>query len=373
MRLKMKDKIIVMLIYTALCGVVGYFGGYAISSLLPEDASTGQFLFALSIVLMVFYGALILHIFIHETGHMVCGLISGYRFSSIRFFNLMLVKLDGKIRIKKHSIANTAGQCLMTPPRTDGTSPVCLYNWGGCLANVLLSGIAFLVTYFCRNAIVPQTILLIVGVTGICMTLINGIPLKTLSNDGYNAMTLQNRLHARKAFERSLLIVKETADGKRLKDMPTEWFDYEIGKYELNDTMLITMAIMTLNYHMDCKNFDKGYELSKYLLKKVFLIDVHKMIVISEMISCILVTDRDNAEIDKLLTDANKKLMNIHKAQPSVHRVWYAYELLYNRNEEKAAEHKRNFEKIAAKYPYQADIESDREYMKQILEKYIKS
>lgn len=370
--MKIKDKIIVMLIYTVMCGVVGSFGGYAINSLLPEGTSTGQFLFALSIVLMVFYGALILHIFVHETGHMICGLISGYGFSSIRFFNLMFVKLDGKICIKKHSIANTAGQCLMTPPKTDGTSPVRLYNWGGCLANVLLSGIAFIAAFFCQNVIALQTILFIVGVTGICMALINGIPLKTLSNDGYNAMTLQNRLHARKAFERSLLIVKETADGNRLKDMPAEWFDYEIGKYELNDNMLITMAILTLNYHMDCKNFDKGYELSKYLLEKISLIDVHKMIVISEMISCILVTDRDNAEIDKLLTDANKKLMNIHKAQPSVHRVWYAYELLYNRNEEKSLEHKKNFEKIAAKYPYPADIASDREFMKLVLQKYNK-
>jgi hypothetical protein len=45
---------------------------------------------------------------------------------------------------------------------------------------------------------------------------------------------------------------------------------------------------------------------------------------------------------------------------------------LYNGNKEKALEHKKDFEKISAKYPYKKDLESDVELMEMALEKFKK-
>ncbi len=370
MKRKKLENILTTIIFMLMCVGAGGFGGYAMVKLIPKDAPTWQEMLAIFMVMIIFYIVLILHIFIHETGHMICGLISGYKFSSIRFFCFMFVKEDGKLRVKKLSIAGTGGQCLMTPPAIDGTSPVSLYNWGGCLANVIVSAVSIVVAVFIKELVVLQTIMLMMGVVGICLAIINGIPLKTLSNDGYNAITLKKRPEARKAFEKSLYITNETATGKRLKDMPAEFFDYEIGAYELDDNMLITNAVMTLEYYVDCMNLEKVYELSKYLYENVQLVDAHKLVAIGELISSILMTDRDKAEIDKILTEENKKLLKIFKAQPSVHRVWYIYDLLVNGDMEKAQEHRKNYEKLIVKYPYQSDLESEVELMNLALEKY---
>ncbi len=368
---KLKDKIISMLLFLIMGGGAGFLGGYAMGKLLPKGAPIWQVGIGLAILMLIFYGMITVHVFIHETGHMICGLISGYEFGSIRFFSLMFVKLDGKIRIKKHSVAGTGGQCLMTPPEIDGTSPVALYNWGGCLANVIAALIAMSLTFVFGDAETVKTLLFMFAIIGIGLAIINGIPMKSLSNDGYNAMTLKKRPNARRALEKSLFILKEMGDGKRLKEMPAEWFDYEIGKYELDDNLLITMAVMTLSYHVDSNDFDKAYELSKYLLENVTMVDVHKIAVAAELVHSILMTERDDAEIDKILTDDMKKLMKVFKAQPSMYRVWYAYELLHNSDEAKADENKKMFKKLAAKYPYQSDVESDRELMAKAYEKYI--
>ena len=365
-----------------MCGVIGFFGGYFIEDLLPENTPVWQELGSILLLVIIFYMVFILHTFIHETGHMICGLISGYEFGSIRFFSLMFVKEEGKLRVKKLSIAGTGGQCLMIPPAMDGTSPVSLYNWGGCLANVVTSVISILIALLFNEMNIIKLVLIIFAFVGICTAIMNGVPLKTISNDGYNALTLKKRKAARIAFEKSMFILKELSDGKRMKDMSKDLFDYEIGAYELDDNMLVTSALMTVNYHMDCRNFTKVREICKYLYDNVQLVDVHKLITISERITCILLTDVDESDTDKfesnrneieeLLNDENKKLIKLHKAQPSVHRLWYIYELLYNKDKDKALGHKKDFEKISAKYPYKKDLESDVELMEMALDKFEK-
>ncbi len=382
MNRKKIESMLIGAFFFIMCGLIGFFGGYFMEDLLPENAPSWQVFGSILLLVVAFYIVFILHTFIHETGHMICGLISGYEFSSIRFFSLMFVKEEGKLRIRKLSIAGTGGQCLMTPPAMDGTSPVSLYNWGGCLANIITSLIAIAIALLFKEMNIIKLILLMFSFVGVCTSIMNGVPLKTLSNDGYNAITLKKRKAARIAFEKSMFILKELSYGKRMKDMSKELFDYEIGAYELDDNLLVTSALMTVNYHMDCRNFSKVHEICKYLYENVQLVDPHKLITISERITSILLADMDENDIDKieshkneinaLLTDENKKLIKLHKAQPSVHRLWYIYELLYNGDKEKALVHKKDFEKISAKYPYKKDLESDVELMELALQKYDK-
>lgn len=360
---KSLEKVLPTVLYMGFCGLAGAFGGMAMVKVLPKDAPNWQEFLGFLLVMIAFVVILVIQIFIHEVGHMVCGLMSGYEFVSIRFFGLMIMKENGKLVRKKHSIAGTGGQCIMTPPRTDGTSPTQLFNWGGCIANIIVSVIAITFAILFWDKALLSTFLLMFSTIGIYFAIVNGIPLKSLSNDGYNAMTLKNRPNARVAFERSQMIVKEMAMGTRLKDMPAEYFDYEIGKYDLDDNIIISTAGMTINYHIDCGNYEKVYELTKYLYDNVELSDIHKFIVIAELVTSILITGRDKVEVDKLFTKENKKLMKIHEAQPSTHRVWYVYELLYNGDKEKADKHRTDFDKLAKNYPYKTDLENDIELM----------
>ena len=89
--------------------------------------------------------SIFLQVLLHEGGHLVCGLATDYRFVSFRIFNLTFIRKDGKLCIKRFSLAGTGGQCLLTPPeRPLEDIPTTLYNLGGVLANLLTAILAFL-------------------------------------------------------------------------------------------------------------------------------------------------------------------------------------------------------------------------------------
>ena len=94
--------------------------------------------------LLALYACLLLFSFaqtvVHEAGHLLFGLLTGYQFSSFRIGSFMWLEKDGKLTLKRFSLAGTGGQCLMDPPEpVDGKIPYVLYNLGGSLANTIVS------------------------------------------------------------------------------------------------------------------------------------------------------------------------------------------------------------------------------------------
>lgn len=101
-----------MMLMGAICGVV-------MISYLDEftaDAPLYQELLSLVGLVLGMYIALFFHILIHEGGHLVFGLLTGYQFSSFRVASFIWVKENGKLKLKRLRLAGTAGQCLMGPP-----------------------------------------------------------------------------------------------------------------------------------------------------------------------------------------------------------------------------------------------------------------
>ena len=155
------------------------------------------------VMLLVVYAAMLIQIILHEAGHLLFGLLTGYRFCSFRIFNLMWVKADGRVQFRKLSIAGTGGQCLMDPPDLkDGKMPVMLYNFGGAIVNlvtaVICAGLSFLVPF--RS--LAWTILMIFAVIGLAFALMNGLPCRMgpVNNDGKNALELSRSEEATRAF-----------------------------------------------------------------------------------------------------------------------------------------------------------------------------
>ena len=87
MKRKTVEKLITNIMYIGFCGIAGAFGGHAMTKLLPKDAPAWQEFVGLLVVILAFFITVIIQTFIHEMGHMVCGLISGYEFNSFRIFN----------------------------------------------------------------------------------------------------------------------------------------------------------------------------------------------------------------------------------------------------------------------------------------------
>lgn len=74
--------------------------------MIEDDTDILQLLLGLLVVL----ASLVLQTAIHEAGHLVGGLLSGYRFTSFRIFDLMLVKdAGGKLRLRRLAVAGSDG------------------------------------------------------------------------------------------------------------------------------------------------------------------------------------------------------------------------------------------------------------------------
>lgn len=325
----------------------------------------GEKLFVAAIMLIFVYVAMYLQIAIHEGGHLVAGLLSGYQFSSYRIGSFMWMKQDGKIRFKRFSLAGTGGQCLMAPPElADGRIPVKFYNFGGVIANIF-SSIIGIILYLCfRDAGLYVNVLLIFVIVGIGFAMVNGIPLKMgdINNDGYNAISIEKDKDSMRSFWIQMKMNEEQSRGLRLKDMPDEWFRFPEDE-AMNNSMVAIEGVLVCNRHMDLHQFEKANEMMKHILEiDSGIIDIHKLLLECDRIYCELLENHlEEAEI--LYTDELKKFMKRMRTFPSVIRTNYAYELVVHKNQENVEKWKLEFEKCAKKYPYTGDIESERELM----------
>ena len=159
----------------------------------------GNFRFAIDslpkllFLLGALYVAMVFHVIIHEAGHLVFGLLTGYKFCSFRIFSFMWLQEEGKLKLKRHSLAGTGGQCLMAPPdMTEGSFPVFWYNMGGSILNLLTSALLLLGFLLAQNIPNLAHLLLIFSVLGFLLGILNGVPLRmgAVDNDGYNAIAL---------------------------------------------------------------------------------------------------------------------------------------------------------------------------------------
>ncbi len=140
------------------------------------DISEGLAVFLVAIGSFILSLAILIPI--HELGHLVCGLLTGYKFVSFRIFNYTLLKENGKFRFKKFAIAGTGGQCLLTPPdRPLEKIPTGWYNFGGVLANIILLAIALPFFLLDLNPFVAEGLWIFV-LTDVVMLLLNGIPMQ---------------------------------------------------------------------------------------------------------------------------------------------------------------------------------------------------
>ena len=365
--------IIITVILSLIFGVcLGIFMPKYLDSTLENNE--GELLSILLTFLLIYFTSIV-QIIIHEAGHLVFGLLSGYRFSSFRIFNLMLQKENDKIKFKKFSLAGTGGQCIMVPPElSNGKIPVFLYNIGGCLMNIIASIICLILYIFFQNFSILSTTLLFMIFCGFLFALTNGIPIKTnlITNDGYNAISLRKNPDACKAFWLQLKINEQIAKGIRLKDMPNEWFIMPTDK-QMKNEMLATIGVFACNRMMDEKRFEEADSLMAHLLTiDTSIAGIHKNLLVCDRMFIEMIHNNNKEVIEKMFTTEQKNFMKSMKNFPSVIRTEYVYALFVQNNLSKAESLKAQFEKVAKTYPYESDIQSEKELI-EFAEKLVKT
>ena len=345
----------------AACGflLITYF-----NSISASDLSFGKFLFMLCFMLVWLYVTIFLQIIIHEAGHFVFGLLTGYRFSSFRIGNLMWVKENDKIKFRRMSLAGTGGQCLMCPPdMTEGKIPFALYNLGGSIMN-LIAALLFMGSYFlCRNIPYLATLFLITTVISVGFAITNGFPMRLgmIDNDGYNAKSLGKSPAALRSFWVQMKVAEQLTKGVRLKDMPEEWF-YLPDKNGLQNSMTAVMAVFYENRLMDMHRFEEAAELiDKLETMDTEMVGIYNCLLSCDRLYCELIREKNPEVVEKLRTKEQVKLMKQMRKFPTVIRTEYVYALHYEKDQAKAQRLKTQFEKCAKTHPYASDIESERE------------
>ena len=334
----------------------------------PETAGTsgGGKILAILGALVSMCAALILQIIIHEAGHLVFGLLTGYRFISFRVYSFMWMKDNDRIRFKRLSVAGTGGQCLMAPPDLkDGKMPVQLYNYGGAIMNLIASAISGGLSLLCPAGSLFRPFLLMMLVTGIAYALMNGLPLRMslANNDGRNAWDLARSPEAVRAFWTTMKMNELSARGVCLRDMPEEWFAVP-DEEGMKNGITSSLGAVACSRLMEQGRFEEADALMERLLSHPNGIPgVLRKMLVCDRIYVELIRENRPEALEALRTKDQLKFMKSMKKYPSVLRTEYAYALLAEKDPEKAQTVMKAFEKAARTYPNPNDITIERELM----------
>lgn len=358
---------IIMLLTGAVCGIFIIFTMNFFGTLVKGPAA---FLLMFAEAMIIMYIASFVQTIIHESGHLIFGLITGYKFVSFRIGHFMFIKEKGRLKIKLYNVVGTAGQCLMMPPQWNEKIPYRLYNLGGCIMNASTALFA-LAAYFAAGAEGFFALCMaMLAVMGLSMALTNGIPMRVggISNDGMNAALLGKKENTLRAFWLQLYVNGLIAKGERYRNMPREWFRLPEGE-ELSDPICCAMGVMLYNFCFDMHEFDEAEQTINYMLNAPGLLDVEKNELLCELLFLRVLRGAPKEEIDSLLTPKLDKYIKATANYVSRRRLAYAYQLLYLKNYSTAQKCLEVFERTAATYPYSAETENEREIIEIVKQK----
>ena len=321
--------------------VIGILIGLFIVSLAIKADKAGTL--DIDMFMLCFYGSLvlfiilfILHIILHEAGHLVFGLISGYRFLSYRIYSIIFYKKDGQIHKKKYSIKGTVGQCLMYPPErcADGSFPFVLYNLGGGISNLLFS-LPFVVPAILTHSTYSRVIYLMFLFSGILTAANNIIPMNVgIPNDGMNLKSMLKDKCMQEAFYLQLKVNAEMSDGKQITDYSPEVFALPEGT---DDTNMLTTFARLYSYYQQIAFHN--YELAERMLTTIEKKSAQYQPAIINILDAerlfFMVINHSHLEEIAAVNKHSRLVLATAKTNIGIQRVKYIYEVFMTEDEKK--------------------------------------
>lgn len=345
-------------------GLCGILLGHMLSTPAIEAISFPLDMLLLCLFLCLFF---FLHTLLHEGGHLLFGLLTGYRFCSFRIFSFMWLYDGEKLRFARHSLPGTGGQCLLEPPdMVDGKIPYVLYNLGGVLMNALLSLLALLVTLLWGQDSAWGILCLLFAVAGLISALTNGVPMEVnlISNDGNNLRNLRRHPESLRALWIQLKVNACQTRGMALQDMPEEWFAMP-DPSAMTDPLVAALGDFHECLLLERQEFDKAESLIHELLAdEQIALGMYKPMLRNDGIYLALLRgDREAA--GKLLTPEQQVYMKKFRTL-SFFRTGYAVALLLDGDEKAAGKIRQDFEKTADRWPYTHDLADERSLLQRV-------
>lgn len=349
--------------------LIGGIFGYSFMDIMDnlDSSSDMSSLVMIVIFLPSVVFSLVAHIALHELGHVIMAILTGYKFHSYRIFSLMLKKENGKWVFKRYTMLGTAGQAIMAPPqKKEGSFPWFWYNLGGGLMNFILSLIALAGYLWVPHLSAKVGVFLLSFILiGIVTGLTNLIPLA--GNDGNNMLAMYKDEIARDCFYKQLDTMVQLDQDKTFKDLP---LDNIILPKEANlkCPLIACLKIHELEYYYDIEDYNSAIKL---LNEAEMADDLVKSVKIGLKVERLFIECLQGPREEVMETLCEKEVLAILKqgnSVPDFQRVLMAYEGLYNKDFEKAMKHYQRALKLLDKYPIQAVKIIERRFLSMILE-----
>lgn len=348
-------------------------GGVIAAIVIYQTKDKGGIQISLLYMAMAFFflaAGFFLQIIFHEAGHGLFGYASGFRFVSFRIGSWIGVRENGKIKIKRFNVPGTGGQCLMMPPETDlFNCPYKWYNMGGILMNGLVTLLFVVILTGTWLDGYSKLFVIMLIISGFIVLITNGIPMKLsgITNDAYNIILLSKDHLSRYAFGLQLKIYGLQTQGKRLKEMPQEWFILP-SKPDFTNIFHVTLYLLKAMWYMERLNFEQA----RNILSQI---EPHENKIIPllgkewkcEFLFCEIICGENPEKIKMLYSpELEKYCLESGKYMLNKKRMMYAYALLAERDGQKAEKIRKDFLKLASRYPNPGEATAEAEIMEEI-------
>lgn len=374
-------KSILKIVFGLLAGIVIGFAIGGVIIILFTDKTFGQYIEGLlsldgletiasaSVGVLSFLISILLLIPIHEAGHLVCGLLTGYEFVSFRIFDYTFIKIDGKIKVKKFSVAGTGGQCLLTPPELPLEKiPTAWYNAGGVLANILILVLALPLFFLHLNPFLVEALVIFCLVDAIII-LLNGIPMKLggTSNDGYNMLYLNRNMLSKRSIVLQLRANAMIQNGTRPKDMPDRWFGWKTD-IDYKNPLEVAIPLMHASRLIDEMKFEEAFnEFQELYSHNGEIMQLYVNEIACELLFCALCIGNTDLARQLLTPKLQKYIEAYSKVMSSKKRILCAIALFIDDDRAKATNIYQSLEADKDRYLLKGEVASDIAIMNCIL------
>jgi len=297
-----------------------------------------QSYFGAALILVKVLGAIIIPFIIqsivHELGHLIFGLLTGYKSWIFRVFNMALVKDKGKYSLKLCSHSEALGQCLMLPLGNTNRKGELgysygLYNLGGVILN-FISGIIFLfLTLELKDISIYSWLFLVFNMLyGIGFSIINGLPFIE-NNDGHNYILLNRDYNAQESYNRQLNIFYELYQGKTYGEIEFKKIKVH-NQIDLSNSIILWHKMMECYYYMDLNRWDRAkgcIEAFRPFINNLSIND--RIFLYLEELYLSIVTKEPSDKIEKLF-ELTKEFIKKNRSDINVYRVETAYKIYKN-------------------------------------------
>jgi len=272
----------------------------------------------------------------HELGHLICGMLSGWRFLSFRIFSLLWTEDNGRVVLKKSDEMKgvALGQCMLRPVDNFKDFRFVLYNLGGVLVNVVLLAVFLALCFLLRHNDTLFWFLLGGVPSNAILAILSFIPMEAggVPNDGKNVVLAKRSEEAANAFWRMFKYSAETADGKRPRDFDENFFTLSPNA-DMSNYIIASIRALEADRLWDLGREGEAMAVYQSLpLEQMPL--YYRNAVLAEMLFYYSACERNDEKANEIYSRKKMKEFLNRIRQPSIIRSLAAYQFFIENNRE---------------------------------------